>query len=67
MSELFIEEKKIDKNIEIYEVFLHSQKLAVFLGSSGKRNAKLFVAAFSQFHDIPNYTIKDIQNDRTGI
>ncbi len=67
MSELFIENKKIDDKIELFEVYLHSTKVAIFLGSDGRRNARLFVSAFSQFHDIPNYTIKDIQDDRAGV
>lgn len=59
MGELSIENKKIDDKIEIYEVFLHSTKIAVFLGESGRRNAKLFVRVFSEFHDIPNFTINE--------
>lgn len=59
MSELFIENKKIDNNTELWEVYLHSTKVAIFMGSDGKRNAKLFVKVFSEFHDIPNFLIKE--------
>ena len=59
MSELFIENKKIDSNTELWEVYLHSTKVTIFMGSDGKRNAKLFVKVFSEFYDIPNYLIKE--------
>lgn len=59
MSELFIENKKIDDKIELWEVYLHSTKVAIFMGSDGKRNAKLFVKVFSEFYDIPNFLIKE--------
>tara|TARA_R110000868_G_scaffold179968_3_gene420455 strand:+ start:9908 stop:10090 length:183 start_codon:yes stop_codon:yes gene_type:complete len=60
MSELFIEHKKVTDKIEIWEVFLHTTKIAVFFNEDGRRNAKLFVKAYSEIHDIPNFIIKEL-------